>query len=327
MTKAYYLGIDLGGTNIKAGLFDDQLKLVTKQRTPTHEENGPQAVLTRIYQACHDLVTAANVDWASVVALGLGVPGQMDVKAGLSIFSPNFTDWENVPVADILSKQLGKPVFIDNDVRVALYGEAAFGAAKQAKDVVLVTLGTGLGAAVMLNGKVAYGASDSVGELGHMNMYRHGGRPCACGSSGCLGRYVSGRGLVKTMQEKLAAGQPSIISDWLNDGQELTAALISDAVAKGDATAQEVFKETGELFGFGLVNVVNLLNPELIILGGGVAEAGEPLFKYTKQVIHDRAIAVAKKAVHLKLAELGPAAGMYGAAVYAKKRQSTEEKI
>ncbi|KRL11566.1 glucokinase [Lentilactobacillus otakiensis DSM 19908 = JCM 15040] len=320
MTK-YYLGVDLGGTNIKAGLFDEDFQTVEKLHKPTHEEEGPTAVLNRIWACCQELMAAAKIQADDILAAGFGIPGQMDVEKGISIFSPNFTDWQDIPVAKWLHAKLGKPVFIDNDVRVNLYGEMAFGAGRGHRNVVLVTIGTGLGAAILINGQVLYGASNSVGEIGHMNMYRHG-RPCACGSSGCLGRYVSARGIVKTMQEKLADGQTSMVGDWMARGQELTTKLISEAVAQGDVTAIDVFKETGELLGFGLGNVINLYNPEELILGGGVAAAGEPLFKYTRDTLAHHSLPVAREACQVSMAQLGDEAGMVGATVYAGQKIS-----
>lgn len=318
MTK-YYLGVDLGGTNIKAGLFDEDFQPVEKLHKPTHEEEGPTAVLNRIWACCQELMVGAEIQADDILAAGFGIPGQMDVEQGISIFSPNFTDWHDIPVSKWLHAKLGKPVFIDNDVRVNLYGEMAFGAGRGHRNVVLVTIGTGLGAAVLINGQVLYGASNSVGEIGHMNMYRHG-RPCACGSSGCLGRYVSARGIVKTMQEKLADGQTSLVGDWMAQGEELTTKLISEAVAQGDETAINVFKETGELLGFGLGNVINLYNPEELILGGGVSAAGEPLFKYTRDTLAHHSLPVAREACRVSMAQLGDEAGMVGAAVYAGEK-------
>lgn len=318
MTK-YYLGVDLGGTNIKAGLFTDSFQTVKKVHRPTHEEQGSDAVLNRIWSSCEDLMADAGVTSDDIAAAGFGIPGQMDIQKGISIFSPNFTDWQNVPVVQWFQNKLGKPVFIDNDVRVHLYGETTFGAGKGHQNVVLVAIGTGLGAAVMIDGHVLYGASNSVGEIGHMNMYRHG-RPCACGSSGCLGRYVSARGIVKTMQDKLSEGQTSIVSQWVAQGEEMTTKLISKAVAKGDETAAEVFKETGELLGFGLSNVINLYNPEELILGGGVSAAGEALFQYTRKTIADHSLQVAQNACRVSMAQLGDEAGMIGAAVYASRK-------
>lgn len=318
MTK-YYLGVDLGGTNIKGGLFDEDFQTVQKLHKPTHEEAGPTEVLNRIWACCQQLMAQEKITSDDILAAGFGIPGQMDVEKGISIFLPNFTDWKDVPVAKWLQDKLGQPVFIDNDVRVNLYGEMAFGAGRGHRNVVLVTIGTGLGAAVLINGQVLYGASNSVGEIGHMNMYRHG-RPCACGSTGCLGRYVSARGIVKTMQEKLADGQTSLVGEWMSQGQELTTKLISKAVAKGDPTAVEVFKETGELLGFGLGNVINLFNPETLILGGGVSAAGEPLFKYTRETLAHHSLPVAREACKLETAQLGDEAGMVGAAVYAGQK-------
>ena len=188
--KKYIIGMDLGGTNIKTSLFTKDFSVVAEQRTPTMVSLGSEGVLQRMADNIRELLLKAGAAAEEVEVMGMGVPGLLDIEKGISLFSPNFPQWENVPIAGWFKERLGIPVFIDNDVRVNLYGECYFGAGKGKKNVVLLTLGTGLGAGVMIDGHILYGATGSMGEIGHMNMYREG-RPCRCKSSGCLGRYVS----------------------------------------------------------------------------------------------------------------------------------------
>lgn len=197
--------------------------------------------------------------------------------------------WNDVPVATWFEERLHVPVFIDNDVRMNLYGERHYGAGKGKKNVVLLTLGTGLGAGIVMDGHVLYGATAGAGEVGHMNMYRTG-RPCRCGSSGCLGRYVSALGMIRTFRDKLEAGEKSIITKRVNDDYDaITAKMISDANDEGDETAINTMRETGEILGYGLVNIINLYNPDVVILGGGMSAAGERLFSPARRVVSEHA--------------------------------------
>ncbi|GAX03832.1 glucokinase [Secundilactobacillus pentosiphilus] len=315
-----YIGIDLGGTNIKIGLLNENLSVQSKLKVPTESETNSQTVMANIIAGAKKLLVQTQTRTEQIKAIGIGVPGQMDIKKGLSIFSPNFANWGNVPVVDQLETEFHIPTYMDNDVRVNLYGEWQMGAGKGKQDVLMVTLGTGLGAAMVSNGQMMYGKSNSAVELGHLNMYRHG-RPCACGSSGCLGRYVSARGMVKTVQEHLAAGETSIMTDWTDDDEtKLTAQMVSEAYDQQDRLAQKVMQETGEILGYGLSSAINLFNPERIIIGGGVAEAGERLLGPTQAVIAGHALKVARKVCDIVPAQLGPWAGMIGAGVYANQQ-------
>lgn len=315
-----YLGIDLGGTNIKIGLLNDDLTVQTKLKVPTESETNSQTVMANMIAGIKQLLAETQTDTSQIKAIGIGVPGQMDIKKGLSIFSPNFTHWENVPVVQLIEAQFHLPTYIDNDVRVNLYGEWQLGAGRGKQDVLMVTLGTGLGAAIITDGQMMYGKSNSAGELGHLNMYRHG-RPCACGSSGCLGRYVSARGMVKTVQEHLAAGETSVITEWThNDQTQITAKMVSEAYDQQDQLAQTVMQETGEILGYGLASAINLYNPERIIIGGGMAATGDRLLTPTRAVIAVHALKVAREVCDIVPAQLGAWAGMIGAGVYAKQQ-------
>lgn len=320
MMDQFLVGVDLGGTNIKvsAYTFEDWTP-VYESRVPTEAQGGWEHVMNRIYNELIKLFQ--TVPKGQTACVGLGIPGLLDIETGISKFSPNFPSWENVPVVDWLQERLKLPVYIDNDVRVNLYGEWYCGAGKGRNNVVLLTLGTGLGSGIVMDGRVLYGATSSAGEVGHMNMVRTGGRPCKCGSSGCLGRYVSALGLLRTLKEKLAAGTPCVIREWVGgDLEKITAKMVSDAYDTGDSVAIETMTETGELLGYGLVNVVNLFNPEIIIIGGGMAAAGDRLLQPARQVVESHALKLSREQCSVVTAQLGDSAGMLGAAIYAKQR-------
>jgi glucokinase len=320
----YTIGVDLGGTNLKAAIFQEHLQSIIEKNVSTEADKGPEHVLLRIQETVTGLIAEAGLAQGEIACMGMGIPGLLDPVRGLSIFSPNFPGWANVSVVREMERCFPFPVSIDNDVRVNLYGEWHCGAGVGYRDLVLLTLGTGLGSGIISDGKVLYGKTASAGEIGHMNMYREG-RPCKCGSSGCLGRYVSAVGMVNTALERLQAGQPSILRDWLTDDLHgLTARMISDAYDLGDPTATEVMHETGRLLGYGLANVINLFNPERIIIGGGMAAAGERLLRITRETASAHALQLSSGACEIVQAKLGARAGMIGAAIYARDRLTTQ---
>lgn len=316
-----YLGIDLGGTNIKASVFDEEFQKLGEYRASTCVEEGTDSVLERMAQAIEQVLKEAGIHAGQVRCMGMGIPGLLDREKGISFFSPNFPGWENVPVAEWFQRRFHIPVFIDNDVRMNLYGEWRFGAGVGCKNLVLLTLGTGLGSGVVMDGRVLYGATGSAGEVGHMNIVAQGGRPCRCGSSGCLGRYVSALGLIRTAKEKLSQNPGSLLWSWTQgDLEQLTAKMISDAYDQNDKIAVESLQETGQVLGLGIVNMINLYNPELVIIGGGMCAAGERLLGPAREVIGRRALKLSREACTLVTAQLGDGAGMLGAAVYAAEQ-------
>lgn len=318
--KSYRIGIDLGGTNIKAGIYDTGFAAVAEVSIPTEAVKGPAHVLDRIRHAVQLLTDRNGISIHDVYCMGLGIPGLLDPEEGLSIFSPNFPGWENVHIVNEMKAYYDFPVYIDNDVRVNLYGEWQHGAGRNYNNLVLLTLGTGLGSGIIHDGKVFYGTTFSAGEIGHMNMFRDG-RPCRCGSSGCLGRYVSAVGMVNTLIEKLNEGRTSVIQAWSKgDNTLITALMISEAYDCGDALAIQVMDETGTLLGFGLANVINLLNPERIIVGGGMAAAGDRLLGTVRDTVDKHALKLSGSKCSIVQAELGSRAGTLGAAVYAYNR-------
>lgn len=322
--KKYYIGIDLGGTNIKSALYSLEFEKIGEVRSDTEAQKGSQTVLSNMLGNIERLLDDAGVKASEVCCMGIGIPGVLDIERGISIFAANFADWENVPISEYFEKNLGILTYIDNDIRVNLYGEWYFGAGKGKNNIVMLTLGTGLGSAVIVDGHMLYGACGSAGEMGHMNMYRHG-RECRCGSSGCFGRYVSALGMINTVKEKLANGRTSILSEWTGeDTDRLSAKMVSDAFDAGDEVAVETMNETGEVLGFGLVNVVNLFNPEIIIIGGGMSAAGERLLRRAREVVNEKALKVPAGICEIRTAALGDSAGMLGAAVFASRKSFGE---
>ncbi len=307
-----YIGIDLGGTNLKGSLFSGKFDWIDTIVLPSCAKEGASRVMAQMYQLIAQLLEKAD---QKVQSIGIGVPGLLAREQGISRFSPNFWNWEDVPVVQLIEGKFGIPTFIDNDVRVNLYGEWHFGAGQNKQNVVLITLGTGVGSGVVVDGHVLYGKTDSAGEVGHMNMYRKG-RPCRCGSSGCWSRYVSATGMLITAQEKMADHPESVLAQTTN----LTTQLISKAYDKGDVLAQKVFQETGEILGFGLGNIINLYNPEMLIIGGGLSKAGERLLGPAREIVAQHSLQISREACQIVVAELSDRAGMIGAAYDGARR-------
>lgn len=314
------IGIDLGGTNIKAAIFNNEFMTLTEKSIPTEAAKGPNHVMDRIIETIFEMIQITKLSLSDISCMGMGIPGLLDPYEGISIFSPNFPDWENIHVVNKMKAIFNFPTFIDNDVRMNLYGEWRYGSGIGYQNLMLITLGTGLGSGIINEGKVVYGKTSSAGEIGHMNMYREG-RPCKCGSSGCLGRYVSAVGMVNTLIERLNEGQTSVIQEWVGqDPSKMTAKMISEAYDLGDQLAIEVMHDTGRLLGFGLSNVINLLNPEMIIVGGGMSAAGDRLLNIVRETTAKHALKLSSQACKIQEARLGGRAGMIGAAIYAHER-------
>lgn len=241
-----------------------------------------------------------------VMGVGVGCPGPLDREAGLVIESPNL-GWTRYPVRDRISQGLGLPTSLDNDANCATYGEWWRGSARGARSVVGITLGTGVGGGLVVNGDLVRGASGAAGELGH-TIVEMDGRPCPCGSRGCLEAYVSGRAIAELARERLDAGKGSILS-----GEELSAACVFDAAAAGDDVARDVVRSTARTLGAGLASVVNLLSPEVVVMAGGVAASADQLLASVRREVNRRSFRFASRVCSIVRGSLGDAVGIVGA--------------
>lgn len=319
MAQNVFVGIDLGGTNAKVALFDDNMVEIGEKRAPSQATETADVILNNLLTILDDLLTEKNLTRKNLTALGIGVPGLMNVRAGVSHYLANFPQWRDVPVVRWFENQLSIPVVLDNDVRMNTYGEWAKGAAKGVQNAILLTLGTGVGAGIILEGHMLYGTTDSAGELGHMTIDDHG-RPCNCGNIGCWERYVSATGLIQTAQEALVDAPDSLMGRWQKAGEPLTGKMVSDAFDQGDAVAHAVMAQTGEWLGAGLVSIINVFNPEKIIIGGGMSAAGDRILVPAQKYITAHALDQPRQAVQIVQAELGDQAGMVGAAARGRQK-------
>ncbi len=306
------IGIDVGGTNVKIALVDDKGSILYSNSVPTRAEMGYEYTVNNIKQAIRDLMSETKV--TNIEGIGFDFPGQIDYKNGIVRLAPNIPGWVNIPIAKIIEDEFKIPTRIDNDVHCAALGELNFGAGKGCENFICMTVGTGIGSGIVINGKLVRGASNAAGELGHIKLQMHEGPLCGCGDHGCLEAFASGPSIVAMAEEYILGGKSTKFRE-LASGGEITPFIVAEAAKQGDPVARRIFARIGEYIGFGLSSVVNLLNPEKIIIGGGVADAGDILLDPIKETIKKRAMVVAGSAVEIVPAKLGNTAGVIGASL------------
>jgi glucokinase len=305
-----YASVDLGGTNI-AGIFaGGDGRVVCERKVPTQSHEGPEAVLNRVAQLVNGL---ANESGARPVALGMGVPGLADLQRGVTKFLPNLpTQWRDVPVRDLLSPQVGCPVYLLNDVRMATLGELVFGHGRTARTMVFFALGTGIGGGVAVDGKLRLGPLGAAGELGHQTILPDGPR-CGCGSHGCLEALASGPALAAEGVRLMLSGQAPKLHELVRgEASAVTPKEMAAAAEAGDLAIQEAIVRAAGYLGIAVANVVTILHPDLVVLGGGVAAIGPLLFDTVRRTVRERVRMFPTDDVEIKPSLLGEQAGALG---------------
>jgi glucokinase len=312
----YALGIDIGGTNLVVGAVPDDGSAVLGVRTePTRPDRGADQVIDRIVAMAAATIADARRDDpdAEILGAGIGSPGPLDTKRGVVILTPNL-GWTNMPLRDRLAERIELPATLDNDANCALMGEWWIGAARDTRHAVAFTLGTGIGGGLIVDGRLVHGASDVAGEIGHMTIDTNG-RRCGCGNDGCLEAYASGPAIARRAAESVRAGDGSALLVLANgDPDQITAQTVFDAAAQGDPIALEVVHDTARYLGAGVASVINLLNPEVVVICGGVTRAGDRLFVPLRREVSRRAFKPAVEACRIVPGELPGTAGVVGAA-------------
>ncbi|MDF2668672.1 MAG: hypothetical protein K0R67_978 [Paenibacillus sp.] len=319
---SYVIGVDIGGTNIVCGLLSEDLQLLRKNKQPTGAANGVDYVLVNIVGMIDSLLKEEGAGREQLEAVGMGNPGIVNPDTGVAVFAGNLK-WHNVPVADQLSGLLaGIPVFIDNDVKMYTYGEAVRGAGRGYDHIMGITLGTGIAAAMINKGRQYYGGGFMAGEIGHIVLDGESS-PCGCGMHGCLETIASATGIARIARERIEAGEPSLLGDWYPDAQQraaITAADISRAYDAGDKLAVDVMDFVGAMLAKGLSYAIPLWSPDVIVIGGGAANAGErllaPLRRGLQGIVHPMYL----DRMDIRLAEMNDDAGVVGSAAYAQAR-------
>ena len=315
MFEKFRIGVDIGGTNVKIALVNKKGEISFPKTVPTRAEMGYEYTVGNITQCIKDLMNEAGIDKNSLEGIGFGFPGQIDCDNGVVRILPNIPGWINVPIAEIMQKEFNVPVKVDNDVRCMALAESTYGAGQGCKNLICITIGTGIGSGLIINGKLVRGASNAAGEIGHIKLEMHDGLLCGCGDSGCFEAYASGPSIVAMAKDYVLGGKSAKFRELAGSVDAITPAIVAKAAEEGDVVAKKIFERMGEYLGIGLASVVNLLNPEKIVIGGGVADAGDILFEPLRKTLKDRAMPIQGEAVEVVHASLGNTAGIIGASL------------
>lgn len=307
----YCFGVDLGGTTVKIGLFNPEGAVLEKWEIPTRKDENGKHILPDIANAVLAKKDARGIAKEAVIGVGIGVPGPVDDEG--VVYKAVNLGWDVMNINFVLGDLLGIPVRAANDANVAALGEMWCGGGKGCKDMVLATLGTGVGGGIIVNGKIVTGAKGAGGEIGHIHIADDEPDACGCGNHGCLEQYASATGIVRLARRKLAASEDESVLRVAQEKGNLSAKAVFDAVKEGDKVACEIAEEFGMYLGKGLATIAAVVNPEVFVLGGGVSKAGEILCEYVAKNFEKYAFHGCKNA-GFKLATLGNDAGIYGAA-------------
>jgi len=314
------IGIDLGGSKILTGVVDSRGKILVSEERATPARKSARAVIRAILDSVHDVLGSGPIGISKVAAVGIGAAGISNPETGVVFASPHLPRWRDVPLRDILQQELGKKVFLMNDANAAALGEFYFGVARGARDFIYITLSTGIGGGIVVGGRLYTGTIGCAGEVGHMTI-DDDGPVCYCGNKGCWEALASGTALAEEARRRIKEGAATSMLRYTGGCVEkVTTQIIHKAAQGGDALAQELIGRTGYYIGVGLANLINIFNPELIVIGGGLSNIGDILLQPAFEVAKHRAYKEAFQAVRFASAELGRNSGMLGAAAYALQK-------
>ncbi|MFI5339387.1 MAG: ROK family protein [Candidatus Methylomirabilales bacterium] len=306
------LAIDIGGTKLAAGVVDAAGTILARGEVPTLAAEGPERVLDRIVRLCEDVLAAPRVSAGSIQRIGIGCAGPVDRGAGLILKPPNLPGWTRVALVERIEKALGHPAVLENDANAAALGEFRYGAGRGASSLVYLTVSTGIGSGIILDGKIWHGVKDGAGEVGHITLLPDG-PICGCGNRGCLEALASGPSIARRAREALATERPS----RLREVGDFTAVDVVQLAREGDVLAGEVWDDTVRYLGLGVAAIVTILAPERVVIGGGVAQAGDILLEPLRREVRRRVKLVAVESIPVLPAALGPDVGILGAAAVA----------
>ncbi len=316
----YYIGVDLGGTNIAVGIVDEQYKLIIKDKTPTKKERPADEITRDMATLCASLVERAGLCFDEIAAIGVAAPGAVDNRKG-EVKCCNNIRMSHYPIADKLREMLPvSRIVLANDADAAALAEAKIGAGKGCNDLIMITLGTGVGGGIVMNGKLYDGFNHFGGEIGHM-VIRAGGRPCTCGRTGCFEAYSSATALIDMTKEKIgacaAAGRTTRMTDWATAHGKVSGRTAFDCMREGDEAAREVVDDYISYLACGLTNMVNIFQPSVLCIGGGICGEGDALLTPLKEIVDKEQYGTHahEDKTELRIAELGNDAGIIGAAL------------
>lgn len=320
-----YIGIDLGGTLLKAALVDTETgELSGLKQIPTLAREGHDAVMARMAELIEDVIASSSLSKSQINGVGVGVPGVLDLERGLVLFLPNLPGtWPNVPLRETIERQVGLPTHLLNDVRSMTLAEWTFGAGRGVDTIACFAIGTGIGGGLVINGQLHLGIGGTGGELGHQIIDMNG-PPCGCGSKGCLEAFASGPAIaamgIKAVLQGLSTNIGELVDHDLN---RITPRIIAQAAEAGDAIAQEIYETVGFYVGIAVSSILASVGPRKVVIGGGVAQAGDLLLEPIRRTVKERVYIMPRERIEIVPAELGPYAGLAGAALWAKINQES----
>ncbi len=315
MKKPMFVGLDVGGTTMKAGVVDDKGSPLASVNLPTEAHRGQEFGLDRMCEAIRQAVAAAGLTMKNIAAIGVATPGTMDIPGGVILDPPNLKPWRNVPVRSHIAKVFQLPTAFQNDANAAALGEFWAGAGRDVHSLVLFTLGTGVGGGIILGDIVVEGEHSHGGELGHMKIEMTSPRQCGCGRWGCLEAYASATSVVKRAVERLGQrGVKSQLKAMVSKEGGLTSRDIFDAAAAGDAVADKIVDETAYYLAVGATNMMHTIDPDMIVYGGGMIAAGDSFLQRIQKYVNELAFPVPAEKTKIVYAQLGSDAGFIGAA-------------
>jgi glucokinase len=321
-----YIGIDLGGTNLRAAITDtDTGQIYHLRKCATRASEGQEAVIQRIIELVNELLHADG-EAAKIKGIGIGVPGTPDIDSGVIQFLPNLPGkWLNVPLQAIVQEQVHLPVALINDVRAITLGEWTFGAGRRAETVACLAIGTGIGGGVVVNGQFHLGIGGTAGEFGH-HVVEVDGLPCGCGGRGCLELYASGPAIAAMGVKEVMHGHTTRIGELVDhDLNRIDAGIVVQAALQGDQIARDILQRAGMYLGIAVGNIMGVISPQRVIFAGGVSLAGDLLLEPIVQKVKERAHVIPVDKVEFVFAELGIDGGLIGAALWAKRMREGRE--
>jgi glucokinase len=313
----YAIAIDLGGTNIKAALVDENARIIKKENIPAQADKGAEVVLKNIKKLIHNFLSFDRS--VKISGIGIGTPGVVDSEGKIR-GAANISGWDGFNLSEAIRSDFNLPVVVGNDVSIITLGEATYGAGKGYKDIVLLALGTGIGGGIVIDGKTIFGHSGCAAEIGHMSVEVNG-YPCNCGGFGCLEVYASATGIVRIAKDMAKKNQNTSMIKISQGIENITAKIVYDSAKAKDVVAMQVIKEVGKYLGVGIANLVNILNPQLVIIGGGVSFNGDILLDSVKDSLALYSLSLSRENVQVKLSQLGNDAGILGAACLVFQRK------
>ncbi|OZM56346.1 glucokinase [Lottiidibacillus patelloidae] len=313
MSNQYIIGVDLGGTSIKMAIVNGQGEIKFQTSEPTKIEAGATGIFHQINNMIDFCCKNLKIERFNLIGMGIGAPAFLDIKKGFVKEAVNL-QWKNIPLKEQLENITKLPVFIDNDANVAALGEMWRGAGEGSTDLLCITLGTGVGSGVIINGQIYHGAHDTSGEFGHTTVIAEGGSPCNCGKTGCLETVSSATGLIRLVTEAINEGHPSSLAHILASRGRLTAKYIAEAAYEGDELAIKMINKASFYLGLALGNYAVALNPSKIVVGGGLSHAGSILFEPIREYYKKFALPHLTGNIDIVPAKLGNDAGVIGAA-------------